>query len=412
MGWGPFTAALWMCVGLAWLMPSVARAQWLDGWSHRKAITVAASMAAADLTDFPLLVTIEGDRDVAAHAGIDGADLTFTLADGVSRLASEVERFDRSRGDLVAWVRLPALTGNAPTSLFLYFGNPSIDAGVGAATWSGDFVGVWHLGQDPVSSRCADGKLQVLCDSTSNGRHGVPTAVRSSDVGPGKVGNAYSFDGASSRLTYACENCPTFPHSISVWFVGNSGVLVSYDRGNRMSIAMTGAFLHANTNRTRLGVSLSKLPAGVWHQVVVVYRSESDVKVYADGVDATEPTDDWWVAAGFSMGARVFPNCCGPPLYLKGQLDEVRIQSVALTPEWIAASFVNQNSPKTNILVGAIEAESSGLDAGMPDGGGVATGLPRFYRIGCACGAGPGVAWAAGLLLLIAWLRRPARPSA
>lgn len=63
---------------------------WLDTrWRKRKRIVVPGDRIPGDLTDFPLLVALDGDPDIARYARADGYDLRFTAQDGVTALPHE-----------------------------------------------------------------------------------------------------------------------------------------------------------------------------------------------------------------------------------------------------------------------------------------------------------------------------------
>src|SRR5687768_704636 len=78
------------------------------GASYRKRLTIPAGSVMAPLGDFPVLVRMEGDADLAAHAAPDGLDLAFRDAAG-ELLAFERDHWDAGGGDLLAWVKIPAL---------------------------------------------------------------------------------------------------------------------------------------------------------------------------------------------------------------------------------------------------------------------------------------------------------------
>ncbi len=111
-------------------------------WLGRRPITISAALADADVVDFPLLVELI-DADLGANSAIDGADLVFTAADGVTRLDHDVERWDGATGALTAWVRLPLLSSSVDTAIFLYTGNPSAEDQT-------DPIGVWGPASDLV----------------------------------------------------------------------------------------------------------------------------------------------------------------------------------------------------------------------------------------------------------------------
>jgi hypothetical protein len=85
-------------------------AGWYDGaWSSRKEITVDNTKVMATHADFPLLVSITGDDALKAGARSDGFDILFTDDNGTTKLDHEIEEWDDTNGDLVAWVRIPSL---------------------------------------------------------------------------------------------------------------------------------------------------------------------------------------------------------------------------------------------------------------------------------------------------------------
>ncbi|GAH11312.1 unnamed protein product, partial [marine sediment metagenome] len=70
-----------------------------------------------------MLVSIV-DQNLADYAQADGDDILFAAADGTTKLDHEIESFDNVTGTLVAWVRIPTLSGSVDTDVYMYFGNP------------------------------------------------------------------------------------------------------------------------------------------------------------------------------------------------------------------------------------------------------------------------------------------------
>ncbi len=113
-------------------------------WSFRTAVTVDTNSLSTALSDYPVLV--RGTHPGLTSARADGNDLIFTAADGVTRLAHQLESFDQASGTFSAWVSVPTLTSGGDERLYLYYGN----AGAGdqqepTAVFGTDFLGVWHL---------------------------------------------------------------------------------------------------------------------------------------------------------------------------------------------------------------------------------------------------------------------------
>ncbi|KPJ58234.1 MAG: hypothetical protein AMJ46_14495, partial [Latescibacteria bacterium DG_63] len=150
-----------------------------------------------ELTDFAVLISIASDDDLrttgysghVVHA--DGYDIIFRASDGITQLDHEVEKYVPSTGELVAWVRIPTLSGSSDTTIYLYYGNSTITSPTENPTgvWSNGYVGVWHL---------AESSGDAL-DSTSYETNGALSGGVTQGA-TGKVGPAYAFDGIDSQV--------------------------------------------------------------------------------------------------------------------------------------------------------------------------------------------------------------------
>ncbi len=143
-------------------------------WGYRKRLVIDNQLVPGDLTDFPVLVVLSGDTDVAAGALASGDDLLFALPDG-TKLSHEVQYWDGANGDLVAWVRVPDVSSVFDTPFFLYYGN----AGAAnqenvAGTWSNGYEVVLHLTEN------GTGADNEYIDSSGNGYHGTGGGVAGS----------------------------------------------------------------------------------------------------------------------------------------------------------------------------------------------------------------------------------------
>jgi biopolymer transport protein ExbB len=123
-------------LGAALAAPHSAWAQWWnDDWAFRKQINLDLSQAGANIpgspTDVPLLVRLHaGNFPYFGDIQPDGDDLRFVAADDVTPLKHHIERFDAVNQMVLAWVRIPRLTGGTNTDfVYLYYGNPDAPAG-------------------------------------------------------------------------------------------------------------------------------------------------------------------------------------------------------------------------------------------------------------------------------------------
>jgi len=117
-----------------------------EGWLYRKNITIDHTKVAGDLTNFPVLVSTI-DTDLRDKAQNDGDDILFMDGDGVAtRLYHEIEHYDDSSGELVAWVNLTDITADQDTTFYMYYGNSGCNSQhFSEKVWDQYFSCVHHL---------------------------------------------------------------------------------------------------------------------------------------------------------------------------------------------------------------------------------------------------------------------------
>src|SRR3989304_6046120 len=94
-----------------------------DSWQFRKAITIDNTKVTADLTNFPVLISLTSDAGLAADAQADGDDILFTSSDGATKLSHEIEKYGKSTGALAAWGKAPSLADGTDPVLYMYYKN-------------------------------------------------------------------------------------------------------------------------------------------------------------------------------------------------------------------------------------------------------------------------------------------------
>ncbi|MEM0492581.1 MAG: DUF2341 domain-containing protein, partial [Candidatus Thermoplasmatota archaeon] len=166
-------------------------AEWWDcNWSYYKMITISHSMVASDQYNYPVLIYRGGDSDLAARAQDDGDDLVFVDSTHSVKLSHEIEYFNGSSGELVAWVNIPFLSSSSDTIIYLYYGNPDCGNQEDVqGTWNSNYVMVHHL--EEVSG--------LFYDSTGYGNNGT---VHGS-VGRGVTGRVVLDGGVSLPGSYS-----------------------------------------------------------------------------------------------------------------------------------------------------------------------------------------------------------------
>lgn len=341
---------------------------WCHGdWPFRKPLTIQRPQK--DLLDFPVLIALD-DPDLASHARQDGADICFCAAGG-ARLAREIESYDGAKGQLRAWVKVPRLRADAETVIHVYYGNGATSCPASPAdVWSNGYLGVWHFHTPP----------PALVDSTTNAHDGTAQGqMDSSAQVDGMIGKAYHFDGVNDMvLAKDATVKPTGAFTVSAWFridpkdtnydddelvstqggPGDRGWDLSFDEDNTYLPCRAVSF-RASYDGGQYGASLGwdkVCPDDSWYHVAGVFAPGTYLRFFVDGAKTDEATQGVPAALHASavpltIGAEA--NTAGGRNYFMGEIDEVRISSVAREPEWLAACHANQRSPATFVVPGA-----------------------------------------------------------
>jgi hypothetical protein len=317
--------------------PDAGCGAWLDpAWTARRALAVRASAVTGTHADFPLAVVIAGDADLGARARADGADLRFVDADGTTPLASEIERFDASTGTLLAWVRVPALSSAPPDhALYLYYGRTDAAPRVGSV-WTG-YAGVWHF---------ADGK-----DSSGAGHDALGTAA----FAPGYLGAALSCDGATNQLDVAMYARPTML-GYEAWIYTNvvtasvyHAVVTDWTANNRW-FGLYGTQLDFYDGTTDHYFD-ARVAIHTWTHLAATYDG-ANLRVYENGAPLGTPLAVSYggVTSPLQLGYNPNPAAINQERF-DGMIDELRVSSVARSPEWIATAYANQLDPRAFVAV-------------------------------------------------------------
>lgn len=212
----------------------IRAASWTNGYIYRKQISVDNTKVsgAADLTDFPVLVSITDNDLKATSSGgkvedTNGYDIVF-MSEGstTSTLDFEVESYSSSTGELIAWVKVPIVYYGTNTDIYMYYGNELATSSQESATgvWSDNYKGVWHLGDNPAGSG--------IVDSTSNNNDGtVSGAMTTDDQVTGKISGSLDFDGTDDHVNFGSGSSLDLTEAITIeaWVQGTSSDTIISD---------------------------------------------------------------------------------------------------------------------------------------------------------------------------------------
>jgi hypothetical protein len=337
------------------------------GWGYRKSITIDHTKVSGTQADFPVLINLSADTDLAADAQDDGDDILFTSSDGTTKLSHEIESFSGTTGALIAWVKVPSLSPATDTVLYLYYNNSGATSQQNAAdVWSNNFAGVWHLKENP------SGTAPQMQDSTSGASHGTSGGSMSSgDQVAGEVDGSLDFDGSNDYINFG-HKTPlnlTTKGTLSAWVKFNSvppntyAYIVGKSNGGNADTTCYGIsrdsgsgkfflWISDNADQDLAYTSTSSWTAGTWYYFTGVWKGAgSTMQMYvngaANGASLSETnnaqvdvTQDLHTGCGFD-------SACYSSSALNGVIDEVRVSSINRTPEWIATEYANQNSSST-----------------------------------------------------------------
>jgi subtilisin-like proprotein convertase family protein len=348
-------------------------------FNHRKQITILDSMTPAscsgNLSNFPVHISLSGNwlKTVANGGDIysaDGYDIIFRAQDGVTKLDHEIEKYDGVNGTLVAWIRIPTLSNNSNTIVYMYYGNSTITTSQANPTgvWNTSYGwrAVWHLKEDP------SGAAPQIKDSTSNANHGtVGGSWPSEDQVAGKIDGSLDFDAGD----YVSMGDPdsldmgTSDFSIEAWVrldpsANPDGETIIWKGAGSPSNAgywlfwynLTYNFLRFTISNgdgvtTRPSVeSTISIKDGLWHHVVAVADRDGYGRLYIDG--QLNNSADWSSYGGSISTTTDFAlNVSTPEWTMTGGLDEVRIAAVARDACWVGTSYTNESSPLASYTV-------------------------------------------------------------
>jgi hypothetical protein len=304
------------------------------------------------LSNFPALVNFGANVLGFSYSRFTspvGGDLRFTDAGGFLVLPHEIDEWNPS-GTSTVWVRVPRLAGTNDF-IWAYWGNPAAAALPSYATngtvWSSDHYAVWHLKETGLPY--ADSSQQHPAAGGSAGSsvnamigHGISLNGSSQylDPGPIDLGQAFTIS-AWVKLDATATNCQTIlANKPGGWNSDGFALFInSFNTADQEVRLETGN----GTAGTAAATAVGAVAPGVWHRVAaVIDKTAGSARLYIDGADRTTAASvqaDFANQTDFNVG-----RCTNSSFYLKGTLDEVRIESLARSSNWVWASWMSTAS--------------------------------------------------------------------
>ena len=382
-----------MLAAFAWLVPAGNAAA---AYGYFKSFTVDRTKvgnvgAPATFSNYPVLVSVidlnlkhtsNGGR-VTSNTP-NGYDIIFRAADQVTQLDHEIEKYDGSTGELVAWVRIPTLntqTAGSNTVFWIYYGDASVVAPTANPTgvWDANYVAVWHLNETGSGTAGEFKDAKAL----NNAQGGGGTAAKTPARAAAQIAGGQDFDNTNDYITAPHSASLNLNASVtlSAWinlrtfgsFNDTDTIVGKHDESGTPwvahyklalhNVATTGqaALYKDGTDDTELARGTTQLTASTWYYLVATFSANTAGNaglVYLNGVqngtgalNTVTFTSTWPV----SIGGRVINSpVAGTPADMSdGIIDEVRISNSVRTPDWIKTEYNNQFSPATFYAVGS-----------------------------------------------------------
>ncbi len=320
-----------------------------EGWLYRKKITIDHDEVEGDLSEFPVLVSVV-DSDLKNKAQVDGDDVLFMDGSGVaSRLFHEIELYDGSSGELVAWVNVSNLDGDVDTVFYMYYGNSDCDSQqYPEKVWDSDYKLVYHLDE-------TSGHHQ---DSTANNADSTAESVTVQGSAAGKIGGADEFERDNTDYVAAPNVGSLNTFTLEIWAKYESYVKYEELMGKEKYIAFVTGY---DDGHLTYGVgdgewgnlvdsAAGAIETGNWYYIVGTSDGTNiELFIDSDSKGTAENSDNF--NADFHLGER-YAN----KYNFDGIIDEVRVSDIERSQDWITTTYNTINDPSSFFSMGPEES--------------------------------------------------------
>ncbi len=285
-----------------------------DDYTYRRLVTLDNSLVPgrSNQSEFTVLISMTDLylRSTAFSGHVQnssGYDILFTSASGTAvKLDYEIEKYTPSTGELVAWVRLPALFPLNDTYIYMYYGNATTTASQEniSGTWGSNNRAVWHLDESGAST--------TRNDSTANANNASTEGYDGDEDTATNIDGTDDFDGTNDHLSVVDSNSLDITSGVSIsgWFnPDNTATLGSLTSGGYAQYQLVGMRWGA-TGATDCTPSSSFSPSSINPYNGAVYGQSNWLTggfwkmvdtslptVYADSNQYTVDFNDVWGSA-------------------------------------------------------------------------------------------------------------------
>ncbi|HEX2921312.1 MAG TPA: DUF2341 domain-containing protein [Bacteroidales bacterium] len=331
------------------------------GYAFVKTITIDHTKVAgsSDLFNFPVMISFSGqdflkNTPAGRISNPNGWDIGFTDIDN-NKLDYQIEYFNGTNGDLIAWVRIPILSRSSNTVIQMVYGDPAVITDPSVNTvWDSHYKGVWHFDNNG------------LADFSSYNKSATP--YNSPTTSSGKINNALRLNRSLDQYAVV-QNAPNINFTgnvtISAWVNMSSGGIDQKIAGNQNGSGGFKFGIYTN-NKVEFEIrnsanieSLNRavdggtvLNTGQWYYLAGMSSDILDsIKTFVNGMPERPFKKDGTLGLSsnnLTIGKEPFAS----DLYFNGMFDELRISDKVRSDGWLRTEYYNQNSPSTFYTVG------------------------------------------------------------
>jgi len=342
------------------------------GYKYRKRVLLESDevFGTTNHINFPLLISITDSdlRSTSNGGGVvsnSGFDIIVTALNGTP-LDQQLHSYDPTTGSIIIWARIGSLSPTTDVEGYIYFGNSNIFSDQSTtAVWSSEFVGVWHLDN--------------LKDATGNNADLINTNASTNSAGV--VGSAQEFDGDGDNLQDAGGDIyldDLTAMTLSLWAKADAAGVGS-DRGlihgrdpngndNRLQIRYDAAgqsgggsnVFRVNSRIDNLGSKANLIlessngkQSSSWRYINATWSSGNAFNFYLDGLPDTPTSANSQTGVTFGNTKLIIGKGAKDGLTSSwdGLIDEVWIENVERSADWIRTVHNNMNNPSAFFFI-------------------------------------------------------------
>jgi len=316
----------------------------------RLKITFTNYTGLVTLTNFPALVKFGTNITGFAYSTFlttNGYDLRFWDSTQTTNLNYEIDGTWNTNGTSLVWVQVPDFYSNC------YIWATWADAtqtsqpvcATNGSVWSAGYRSVWHMNETNVK------------DATMRGHNGTAYNGLFTNAGAIGIGNNFSLSGYADVPTSADWSFAG-DWTWSAWTYepvsGECGLMGTWGTGFILAYRSHVARVALNGLTWRWDSGGVAVPQSSWH-LISCTRTGSVGRFYLDGVLA-----DTWDATANNLNSgstalRIGSGGSGWDNRWRGLLDELRIEGVGRSADWLKACFSNQVQGSTFVTYGGVD---------------------------------------------------------